>query len=165
MSGGNASAGTDTRTTVVYTLYLQRHLTDTLVEDSFDGTWDVYLAADTTVTVTQPAESKPVCEQNPDAVWIGWTGMSEIIEISDIHKAFTIESKVYDMTAQLRYTKDAADGSFILVLPDITVVGETPYETGEYFTTQVEVKQYLKPGRAYTAGQPALFKRKESETE
>ena len=27
------------------------------------------------------------------------------------------------------------------------------------------LEQYLKPGRAYTAGQPALFKRKESETE
>ena len=165
--------------TAVYTLYLQRHLQSQTDENSFDGTWDVYLGADTGITVVQPEEDKPVCGQNPDAVWLGRTGrlfateeetgntddISDLIEIADIHKEFTIAYKVYNMTAQLRYAENGAEGSFILVLPDITVVGETPYEGEEYFTTQVEVKQYLKPEQAYTAGQPALYRRQESETE
>ena len=155
----------------VYTLYLQRHIKD--ASASFDGSWDVYLSANTTLSVPQPGESRPVCEQDPDAVWIGRTGsllteegtsenieeITNLVEIADIHKAYSIESKTYDMTAQLRYTKDAADGCFTIVLPDITVVGETPYSGDEYFTQKVSVQQFVKPGMPYQTGTPASFER------
>lgn len=158
-----------------YTLYLQRHLADAPDPADFDGTWDVYLAAETGVTGAPAFGDRPVCEQNAAAVWLGIIGSPFaadsapgdtggavwLIELPDIGKEFTIVSTVYNMTAQLRYTKDAGsgNGSFLIVLPDLTVVGETPYSADDYFTTEVLVQQYVKAGTAYTAGQNGIYSR------
>lgn len=159
----------------VYDLYLQRHLTRSSDVTSFDGTWDVYLAADGVTADPEQQSGKPVCEQNPDAVWIGVIGNPfdsdtensegdlHLIDIPELGKAFTIVSTTYTMTAQLRYVEDTqtGDGSFLIVLPDITRLGETTYDVGEnYFTSKVTVSQNVKPGTAYTHGNDGIYERR-----
>ena len=49
-------------------------------------------------------------------------------------------------------------GSFTLVLPDVTMVGDTVY-AGDYFTTEVSVGQYIAEGVPYTKGNGAVYTR------
>lgn len=147
----------------VYDVYLERHLTDGV----FDGTWDVYL--DTATDIGQ-IDGSPSCEQNADAVWIGNIGSpfasdgsseeSSIMDIPGIEAAYVISSVPYTMTAQLRYIKDVntGTGSFLIVLPEITKLGESPYSVNDkYCLGKIKVEQYVKAGTAYTAGSSATF--------
>lgn len=156
----------------VYDLYLQRHLKDSTNETSFDGTWDVYLSTNGAITVSDDSGQQPVCEQKQEATWIGLIGIpftdgsdsdnraTQLIEIKDIRKDIEISSATYSMNAQLRYTVNTADqtGSFVIVLPDVTMIEEIPY-SADYFTTEVSIEQYIKDSAPYIAGKGAVYTR------
>lgn len=154
----------------VYDIYLQRHMVQSGSSGAtdFDGTWDVYLAMDDLAADDEQINTYPVCSQNPAAVWIGLIGKSfmdeasALIEISELSEAFTIVTTTYIMNSQIRYVEeeDTGTGYFLIVLPDVTMFGETPYQnTTDYFAEQVLVHQYITEGTAYTAGQDALYDR------
>lgn len=161
----------------VYDIYLQRHMITDGAEAIFDGTWDVYLKTNGQSGVGGQTENHPVCEQSEDAVWIGRMGIpfdttakdgegEKILTMEDISNSVEIGSGVRcDITAQLRYmTDDTGAGSFLLVLPDVTMLGEMECDNTNYYTEQVTVHQYVKEGSAYITGADGIYRRNASVT-
>lgn len=169
----------------VYDLYLQRHINEAVGD--FDGTWDVYLyasgitdAGSNGQSEQQSSESHPVCEQDGRAVWLGIFGAPfepaenievpdinqqetntarDLIDISNVKMSFADSDVEYkDITLQLRFSVIDGKGIIQLVLPDITQIGESLY-AGDYFTSKVEVSQYLRTGRSCISGQKDTYQR------
>ncbi|MBO5509008.1 MAG: hypothetical protein J5962_00970, partial [Lachnospiraceae bacterium] len=83
----------------------------------------------------------------------------DLIDISNVKMSFADSDVEYkDITLQLRFSVIDGKGIIQLVLPDITQIGESLY-AGDYFTSKVEVSQYLRTGRSCISGQKDTYQR------
>lgn len=111
------------------------------------------------VTVTQPGTGgiEGATEETSN------TESHTMLDIEGIYKTYIIENTPCTMTMQLRYVIDEqGNGSIQLVLPDLTKIGESIYnDDNDYFTSMVEVSQYLEEQTHYVPGGYAIYLRQE----
>ena len=136
----------------LYNIYLERH-EDALLHE-FDGTWDVSVGVGDAAAALVGNIGKSILDDTVPA--------NELVELSDIFRNLNIAGTDYDVKAQLRYVSGTEGGTFQLVLPDITSIGDTDLRNQKDYaaTSEAIVMPYLASGiTMYKAGNGSMFKR------